>query len=461
MADDNVDPAVDPTVEFVPSEISSGFYDNTPVDPATDPEVPQPVDNQPSASEITTEPAPVDTKTDPETASPAEDEYTTDSLGNVYKNGSFYRAANSDSEVDPKVDPETGQTTDTYTTDSKGNIFKNGSFYRAANSDSEVDTTVDPATGKPTDTYTTDSLGNVFKNGAFYRAAEVAENFTESQLQSLVNNARSQQTYSDQQRQVNSQDWRVRLSLAPQSNYLYNVQPVGSAGILEPLRGTNGVIFPYTPAISTAYRANYTPYDLTHSNYRGYWYQNSFVDNVNITATFTAQNTQEANYMLAVIHFFRSATKMFYGQDAERGSPPPVVYLSGLGEYQFNKHSCLISNFNYSLPADVDYIRAGSTNNLQINQDLQRPKTGVSLNSNFGSLQRLATAILGNGQKPSVGAIANVFSPRSLQNNNPTYVPTKIEIQLTLMPVQSRQQVSSQFSVKNFANGNLLRGGFW
>jgi hypothetical protein len=29
------------------------------------------------------------------------------------------------------------------------------------------------------------------------------------------------------------------------------------------------------------------------------------------------------------------------------------------------------------------------------------------------------------------------------------------------LPVQSRQQVSNQFSVKDFANGNLLKGGFW
>jgi hypothetical protein len=27
---------------------------------------------------------------------------------------------------------------------------------------------------------------------------------------------------------------------------------------------------------------------------------------------------------------------MFYGQDAEAGTPPPLVYLSGFGKYQFN-----------------------------------------------------------------------------------------------------------------------------
>jgi hypothetical protein len=67
--------------------------------------------------------------------------------------------------------------------------------------------------------------------------------------------------------------------------------------------------------------------------------------------------------------------------------------------------------------------------------------------------------------------LASAFLPRGAENevsaplqallNNPTYVPSKIDIQLTLLPVQSRSQVSKQFSLKNFSNGNLLKGGFW
>ena len=264
--------------------------------------------------------------------------------------------------------------------------------------------------------------------------------------------ARQQQSIASQRKQSNNGDWRVRIRLAPQSKYLYNApQP----GILQPLNVTDGVIFPYTPSITTSYRANYTPYDLTHSNYRGYWYSNSAVEPVTITGTFTAQDTAEANYLLAVIHFFRSATKMFYGQDAERGAPPPVVYLSGLGEYQFNEHSCVISNFQYSLPNDVDYIRAGSPGNVGVNLTTRRDRQSVATNGVFGSLNRLAAAFL------TKGAIAGPPSPPTLGLNRPTYVPTKMEIIVTLNPVQSRQQVSKQFSVKEFANGNLLRGGFW
>ena len=264
--------------------------------------------------------------------------------------------------------------------------------------------------------------------------------------------ARQQQTISQQRRQINNGDWRVRLRLAPGAKYLYNAP---NPGILQPLQITDGVIFPYTPTITTNYKANYSTYDLTHSNYRGYFYQNSYAEPVQITCMFTAQSTMEANYLLAVITFFKSVTKMFYGQDAQRGSPPPLTYLTGLGEYQFNEHPCLVSQFNYTLPADVDYIRAGSPNQLGTNQINQRDRQSVSTGSLFGGLNRLAAALL------TKGAIPNPPAPPTLGTNRPTYVPTKIELSFTLFPVQSRNQVSKQFSVKEFANGNLIKGGFW
>jgi hypothetical protein len=273
--------------------------------------------------------------------------------------------------------------------------------------------------------------------------------------------ARSQAAIESQRKQANNGDWRVKLRLAGASNYLYNDPEITEDGILYPLQVTDGVIFPYTPTIQTTYGANYSSYDLTHSNYRGHFYQNSYVDDISISAMFTAQDTSEANYLLAVIHFFKSVTKMFYGQDAQRGLPPPLVFLQGLGEYQFNLHPCVVKAFNYNLPADVDYIRARSVNldgtSLLQRRDRQSlPTTGAG--SALASLIRLANAGL-NGLKP--GALNSPPAPTTLGTNAPTYVPTKMDITLTLMPIQTRQQVSQQFSLKNFANGNLLKGGFW
>jgi hypothetical protein len=78
--------------------------------------------------------------------------------------------------------------------------------------------------------------------------------------------------------------------------------------------------------------------------------------------------------------------------------------------------------------------------------------------SSFASLIRLANAGV-TGLQP--GAITTPPPPPTLGTNNPTYVPTKIDISLVLLPIQSRSQVSKQFSLKSFANGDLLKGGFW
>jgi hypothetical protein len=221
------------------------------------------------------------------------------------------------------------------------------------------------------------------------------------------------------------------------------------------LRRTNGVIFPYTPRISTAYVARYNNYDLTHSNYRGYFYGGSHIEDVNIEATFTAQDTAEAEYMLAVIHFFRSITKMFYGQDAQRGTPPPLVYLRGLGEFQYNLHPCVVSQFNYNLPADVDYIRARSKNTIPPGLLQRRQRETVPTNIFDSVLQRLAAANLTRGAQPAPPPVP------SLGLVDASYVPTKLDLQITLKPMQSREQVSRQFSLKQYANGDLLKGGFW
>ena len=236
-----------------------------------------------------------------------------------------------------------------------------------------------------------------------------------------------------------------------------------SPGILAPLAKTDGVVFPYTPTIDTSYVANYTKTDLVHSNYRGAFYQNSAVQDVSIRGMFTAQDTSEAAYMLAVIHFFRSVTKMFYGQDSQRGAPPPLVYLSGFGDYQFAGHPCVVTNFAYTLPSDVDYIRANNPNNYGTNL-LNRRDAALSSPTPFSGQQARQDILKSVGvffgappSKPTQSPVSQTVT----NTNRATYVPTKIEISITLLPMQTRDQISKQFSVKDFANGKLIQGGFW
>lgn len=375
--------------------------------------------------------------------------------------------------VDPAVDPDVPQGTVTVTgfpsPQEDGFTDGYGAQNEVAVPITDIKTSANPVTPSPANGqiaydddgfllpgYTLDENNNaVFVGGGFVEPATqaAADSARSSQVQVGTTYAQNQQTNTNLAQMPLNTDWRVTLRLAPNSNYLYNAP---SPGILAPLKVTNGVIFPYTPNISTAYKANYTPYDLTHSNYRGYFYQNSYNDQVTVNATFTAQSTSDAQYVLAVIHFFRSVTKMFYGQDAQRGSPPPLVFLSGLGDFQFNNHPCLVSQFNYNLPPEVDYISSGSPNNLGLNLAPLTNLYSTTLNAIAPTATRLAAAFLPPGAQ-------NVL-PAPLQQlllSNPTYVPSKIEISLVLLPVQTRAQVSQQFSLKNFASGQLLKGGFW
>ena len=296
--------------------------------------------------------------------------------------------------------------------------------------------------------------------GDFARADRAAT-IDQDLIQGLRARTVLQPTLQARNKQPASADWRVRLQLAPGATYLYNAP---DADILQPLAATDGVIFPYTPSIETSYDANYDKYDLTHSNFRGYFYKGSKVNDINIRAIFTAQDTREAGYMLAVIHFFRSVTKMFYGaNDPLRGAPPPLTYLTGLGPYQFNQHPCVVQSFNYSLPSEVDYIRTEAPNNNGTNLGIRRSPGGRQPPS--------TTRLGGTETKPPTGAqrasgeTSAAAAAAIAQNVNnllqATYVPTKIEISLVLLPINTRSQVSQQFNMQGFANGRLLRAGFW
>ena len=319
------------------------------------------------------------------------------------------------------------------------------------------------ATGQNAEELGTAAATAVAVNAAVAADAAAAETLAKTQL------AQRQQSVAIQRKfEANNGDWRMRISLAPGSDYLYNdpsMQGNGTNSILWPLKQTAGVIFPYTPKISTSYNASYSTANLTHSNYTNYFYQGSSVGEIGITTKFTAQDTLEAQYLLAVIHFFRSVTRMFYGQDAQRGAPPPLVFLTGFGEFQFQNHPCVVSSFTYELPENVDYIRARSlnVNGMDMLTRRQRPDA-VPGDPISGAYKRLAD--LFSGQGINKGAQSNssptaLESPPSLGLNNPTYVPTSMEIMLRLLPVQSRSQVSQQFSLKKFANGQLIAGGFW
>ena len=152
-------------------------------------------------------------------------------------------------------------------------------------------------------------------------------------------------------------DWRVGISL-PTDLKIGNV--------LAPLfigsDGPGRMVFPFNPTILLGHSANYSQIAPTHTNYPFNAYQNSQVDQITITGEFFSENQDDAKYWIAVLHFLRTITKMYYGDSNPQGNPPPVCRLSGYGPHVLNNIPVVVSNFTTDMAADVDYIECWVNN---------------------------------------------------------------------------------------------------
>jgi len=203
-------------------------------------------------------------------------------------------------------------------------------------------------------------------------------------------------------------DIRARLALSPGLAGKFYRDPSNS--LLAPLALTDGVVWPYTPSINVSYSASYTANQVTHANYASQSYAMSSVDQITCAGTFTANTPQEAQYMLAVINFLRAMSKMFYGRDTNRGTPPPVLRFSAHGPYMFNSVPVVLGNVNQDFEQGVDYIDA---------------RVGGG----------------GDGDPSGISAT--------------TRVPTSMLITVTLIPVLSRTRMR-EFSLDDYAAGRLI-----
>lgn len=130
-----------------------------------------------------------------------------------------------------------------------------------------------------------------------------------------------------------------------------------SSTVLDPLKPTNGVVFPFTPTVTFQSRATYGQVQPTHANQDYYVYSNTPAVIFNIEGKFTAQTREEGLYMLAAMHFFRSATKMRFGaEDEHRGFGPPLLRVHGYGSMLMKNVPVVLLSFGMSLPNDVNYV---------------------------------------------------------------------------------------------------------
>ena len=209
---------------------------------------------------------------------------------------------------------------------------------------------------------------------------------------------------------VASGDHRVRLSLPYNSKVLYNKGDGKQANyLLQPLVQVGGVVFPYTPQLIFQHNADYARVSPTHSNYPMNFYQASNVSDISMFGEFTSENGTDARYVLAVITFLRAVTKMFSNTDDLSGNPPPVLRLSGHGQYMLPSVPVVVNTVSITMPNNVDYITI---------------PTGP------------------------VGQSGNVITTR---------VPKSLDINIGMTPVYSRAQIK-QFGVERLADGQLVGG---
>lgn len=202
-------------------------------------------------------------------------------------------------------------------------------------------------------------------------------------------------------------DWRVKISLP-------NVGTFKSSPMLEPLKLTNNALtFPLQPTITFSHTADYDVQSPVHSNYSYPIYSNSRIEDINIVGEFPVQSPKDGTYWAAVIHFLRSATKMFYGDGSNKGGPPPICHLSGYGDYVLKKVPVVITAFSTDLPNNVDYIRSP------------------------------------------------IYVQNEAGNEVENYVmaPTLSTISVVVKPIYSRSKIET-FSLDKFVNGQLIDKGF-
>lgn len=143
-------------------------------------------------------------------------------------------------------------------------------------------------------------------------------------------------------------DWRVRI------NAQWNIF---NSPLFSLLEQTGGVVWPYTPNITVSTKANYTSIDATHSNYSFQAYKNSVVDDITISGEFSCETETDAAYWIAATTFFKTATKMFFGQGEFAGNPPIICNLTGYGSSVFDKVPVVIKSFSVDLKDDVNYVK--------------------------------------------------------------------------------------------------------
>ena len=252
-------------------------------------------------------------------------------------------------------------------------------------------------------------------------------------------------------------DWRVRLSLPSWPSFQ-------TSPVLKPLQDAGGLIFPYTPSISMASSATYTTVNTVHTNYTFRAFQTSDPGAITITAPMNVEDQTQGLYWIAAVHYLRSLTKMFTGNDPKAGNPPPLVMLNGYGNYVFKNVPVVVTAFNTTLDDKCDYIgvpvvgsAAGVIEGVADQASALANTIGGVFGGGIAGVTDVVSEVAGGvGQVAALGAL---FGAGGSTNGGTSYVPTKSSFTVTVQPVYSRTSARN-FSLDRFVEGGYLNNPF-
>lgn len=243
---------------------------------------------------------------------------------------------------------------------------------------------------------------------------------------------------------------------------LYTKDPSWLEGTLQSLTKTgNGIVFPYTPTININHSANYGTYDINQSVEQPHFYSMTPNVSLQLTAVFTANTGKEAEYMLACMHFLRTATKADFGaynngvRRTDAGTPPPVLVFSGYGVEMFNNIPVIVRSVNFTLPEDVDYVSVMTQNAGTLIEGKVVDK---------GKLDALGNDISGEIQDQQNAGMDYIedheeIPPVTVPDEAST-VPTSLLFSIDLAPQHPPSQLRDEWNFKKYASGDLLRKGY-
>ena len=245
-----------------------------------------------------------------------------------------------------------------------------------------------------------------------------------------------------------SNDWRVRLSLPTWPSFR-------TSPVLKPLKDAGGLIFPYTPAIQIQQQTTYNTVSPIHNNYGFNAFKGSDPGTITITAPMYVEDSTNALYWIAMVHYLRSISKMFSGNDPKSGNPPPIVKLNGYGSYVFKNVPVVITGFSLQLEKDVDYISCNAVGSAA-GAVAGLADSIAGLSDAFGSSGKDSINEVSTG----IGEIAGLlgtFGIGGSTSGGVTHVPSKSTFTVTLKPTYSKTSVR-KFSLDQFVTGGYMSG---